>query len=197
MQADTTICNLALSHLRTTDQITNVQHEDSTEARQCRLHWVPVVKEVLRAYPWRFAMGRWTLGGASETDKPLFGWDYAYKLPTECLRVVGVYGADQREMNGPGLWEKEGNCILSNEVAPLYIKGTQLIDDTNLFDSSFVNALSLRLAAQIAPGVGESKLQSKLMGAYRDLVGDGQTIDSTESSQPVKQEGGWVGAYRK
>ncbi|MBI9078302.1 MAG: hypothetical protein JEY79_01020 [Pseudodesulfovibrio sp.] len=197
MQADTTICNLALGHLKITETIANVLTEDSVVARQCRLHWTPVLREVLRAYPWRFATKRWSLGGPSDSDKPVFRWDYAYKLPEECLRIIKVYGADQREMDGDGSWAKEGNCVVSNEEGPLYLKGVQLIEDANLFDDSFINALGFRLAAQIAPGVGESKQQGPMLNTFRELVNSGQSIDSSEAAPPKKKTGGWSGAYRR
>ncbi|WP_285907660.1 hypothetical protein [Pseudodesulfovibrio pelocollis] len=196
MQADTTICNLALAHLKVTDQIANVQTEDSPAARQCRLHWTPVVREVLRAYPWRFAVGRWNLGGPSDSDKPVFGWEYAYRLPQECLRVIKVFGADGLEMSGPGSWEKEGECILTNEEGPLYLKGIKIVENAAKYDASFVNALGYRLAAQIAPGLGEGKSQGDLLSSYLSLVHGGQSVDSTEASQPQRHEGGWVKSFR-
>jgi hypothetical protein len=195
MQPDTSICNLAISHLKITDPIANVLTEDTIAAQQCRMHWAVVVKEVLRAYPWRFATKRWSLGGPSDTDTPVFGWDYAYKLPQDCMRVIDVYGADERELREDGAWEKEGDCILTNEVGPIYLKGVQHITNASKFDSSFTNALGYRLAAQIAPGVGESKLQDTMFSAYQGLISIGQSIDSAESASPKRERGGWVQAY--
>ncbi|BCS87331.1 hypothetical protein [Pseudodesulfovibrio sediminis] len=196
MQPDTNICNLALGHLKITDLLTNVLTESSVAAQQFRLHWSPVLKEVLRAYPWRFATKRWLLGGPSDTDKPLFEWEYAYKLPQECMRIITVFGADQMPMTADGAWEKEGDCILTNEEAPLYLKGVGLVTNSNKFDASFVNALSFRLAAQVAPGVGESKLQNGMMEVYTGLIASGQSIDSSEAAPPSRQSGGWVSAYQ-
>ncbi|XXJ19852.1 hypothetical protein ACR42D_09975 [Desulfovibrio caledoniensis] len=196
MQPDTQICNLALSLLKITDPIANVLTESSTEALQCRMHWTPVLKEVLRAYPWRFALKRWNLGGPSDTDDPVFGWGYAYKLPQDCLRVVGVFGADGTELREAGSWEKEGGCILTDEPGPVYITGVQLVEDAKRFDPLFVNALSYRLAAQIAPGVGEGGMQDNMLAFYTSTLRSGRAIDADEAAPPVRDVSGWVAGFR-
>lgn len=197
MQVDVGICNLALNHLLVTDLITNVDTEDSMAALACRTHWKPVLKEVLRAFPWRFALTRFNTGGPSESDKPAFGWEYAYKLPQDCVRVVKVFDSSEGLLNGPGTWAKEGGCILSNEEGPLNILYVRLEENADLFDASFGNALSYRLAAAIAPAVGEAKQRAACMDTYLGLIGVARSVDSTEASQPERQRSNWVSSYMR
>ncbi len=82
----TTIANLALARLGNST-ITDIT-EDTEIARACQLLYEPTRKELLRSHRWNFAQKRATL--TQLADAPLFGWDHAYQLPSDYMRVCEV-----------------------------------------------------------------------------------------------------------
>src|SRR6267142_4690232 len=152
MPSETTICNLALGKLGEGNII--ALDEESPEARVCRLHYEETRDEVLRSHRWNFAIKREHL--VRNVTPPVFGWNFRYELPTDCLRVLDVCGWDVTKR--PGHWEVEGRFVVSNDedADARYI---WRVVDCNLFDALFVEALVLKLAGKIArPINGSAKM---------------------------------------
>lgn len=153
-----TICNLALGRLGTT-RIMSLD-EASQPARYCKLFYENTRDEVLRSHPWSFAKARQTLSLLSTT--PSFGWANQFQLPADCLRPIQVNEWEQDE--APDNWLIEGNRLLTDAstVDLLYVRR---VTDSTLFDSIFVKALSVKLAAEICTPLTGSREQGNAFQA--------------------------------
>ena len=84
MTSSVAVCNRALSKIG--DELIILSLDDNTKpARYCKALYADTRDFVLRSYPWRFALKRYVL--APLRDKPLFGYEYQFPIPSDCLRV--------------------------------------------------------------------------------------------------------------
>jgi len=171
MATEVSICSNALRKLGD-DPITSLT--DNTErARLCNAFYEPTRDSVLRAHTWNFAIRRQEL--AQLTSTPEFDYDYEYTLPTSpyCLRVLKME-YDEYE------FKIEGRKLLSNEgTAKILYIGK--ITDPAEFDVMFVEALTARLAAELAYSITGSNGMSKQMWELYELkVAEARSIDGQE-----------------
>lgn len=184
------ICNQALAILGA-DRITDIG-EDSAPARLCSVLYEPCRDAVLRAYPWNFATRRTSL--AALTTTPSWGFDAEYQLPEGpspefCLRVLDVYGADER--NEP--WKVEGRTIRTNLEAPLYISYIARVDDPAQFDVLFVKALAARLATELAyPLTASASMMDMASRLYTGALAEARVTDAQEGSSDAVLATDWI-----
>ncbi len=96
--------------------------EDTTASRalkqnQLCIRYYDQARDItLRAHPWNEAKKRIII--AQDADKPVFGYDRQYTIPTDSLRIWRVndsLGADIRnKADGVNAWEVENTKLLSN-----------------------------------------------------------------------------------
>lgn len=105
----TDLANLALG-LLDEDPIMDIE-QDEPKARVLSIHVNNSIDNVLSMHHWNAARKRAALTPSS--DAPVFGWDYQYTLPSDCIRVFRVVETtDGREV---GEWSVEaGRKILAN-----------------------------------------------------------------------------------
>jgi hypothetical protein len=83
----TAIANTALGRLGIGQAIANLT-ERSVPAQTCNRFYDQCRQEVLRAFPWPFAMSAVAL--AQEAGQTYPGWGYVYAVPSNSLRIVTV-----------------------------------------------------------------------------------------------------------
>ena len=172
------ICNSALYKIGST-RISSLD-EQNKRAIICKDIYSKIRDEVLRAHPWNFATKRIQL--AQETASPTFGYDYQYTLPSDCLRVLGVSYDSSLKTNNRILYKIEGNLLLSDETQ-IYIEYIFKETNTTNYDPNFIEALSFRLAQELAyPIVQSSELTDRLRQNYREWIADARTFDGQEGS---------------
>ncbi len=131
------ICNIALSKLGESP-INAIDPNGSPAARLCYMHYHPVRREVLCATRWSFATQRTTLqAAASESSDGTRA--LAHTLPADCLRVL--------EVSSPG-WTLRGRRIYC-PAENIRLTYTADVDDTELFEPLFTEALATRLACKL------------------------------------------------
>jgi hypothetical protein len=185
------ICNMALGKIGA-QSITAIT-EASENARACNRFYEACRDELLRRHPWNFAINRATL--AQLADPPAYGYDHAYQLPSSpyCLRVLELY--EERDSGYDFLIEGR-KLITDSDTAR--IKYIQQVTDPAQFDSTFVEALATRLAAEIAiPVTGESGIAEALiklaeMKAFEAIGNDGLEGHADEDDKPVEVYGAWL-----
>ena len=79
------ICNLALGRLGAKQFISSID-ERSINGQRCLNIWDAIFQEVLSERDWKFAKFRAEL--QQSATQPLYGYKYAYALPSDFLRLV-------------------------------------------------------------------------------------------------------------
>jgi hypothetical protein len=183
--SEVTIANLALGKLGAGSII--AMDEESTEARACRLHYAPTRDEVLRSHRWNFAIRPATLVQTALTTE--FSWTFQYALPTDCLRVLAMNAWDVGKRDG--VWEIEGRYLMT-DAETCQIKYISRVEDCNLFDSLFVEALSIKLASKIAlPVNGSGPMASSFLTEYEKVTGGrARRTDAFESRS--ERQPAWI-----
>ena len=146
--------------------------EDSEAARAANLIYEQIRDTCIRDHVWNFAVNRIEL--AQNSTAPAFEFSYQYNLPSDCLRVLQMENMDM-------VYQIEGGKLLTNEGTAkiLYLAR---VEDVNLFDSMFVEALSARIAAELAVTLAESNtLYSNMMEMYNRKIADARSRDAQES----------------
>ena len=194
--SDVEVCNLALTEInqRLISSLDS-EPEDSPQQTYCKLVYNTARRSLLEAYDWSFALTRATIQPSKvfTTDEDLlalgepytneyFGWLAAFQLPSDCLKVSGIYDFAWRKIvniQSPKLtWMKQGNMILTqdsytsvsgNVTTPkLFLQYVQDIEDVNRFSPSFIEALALNIARKLTKQFNNSAAFSQLLDAKFD-----------------------------
>lgn len=146
------ICNASLRKIGASSILS--LDDGSTEAKRCGEAFGSCLDDVLRQYPWPCAVSRAVLARLSEP--PVWGYLYAYQLPTDCLRVLETSGDASED------YRLEGRMLLSNEESVL-IRYIVRITDMNRLSASLADTVSLRLAYEIVYALTGSATQQELL----------------------------------
>ena len=168
--------------------------ENSKTARIVNQRYDAIRDAVFRAHPWNCLIRRAEL--AQDTESPAFGYAYQYALPTDpyCLRVLEFsngslsYPQDNMSSNSGGpVFVIEGRNLLTDE-GTARIKYIGRVTDPQQYDSLLVEAVSARLASEIAYALTGSTTVSQLADAlYREKLSEARFVDGTEGA-PQKIE---------
>ena len=159
------IYNLALDAIGSQSTVSS-PYETSAEANALNRHWLPAIREVLRAVHWNFARYQkpmTLLKDASAGDATPTPWVYEYAYPSDCVMaryiLPNLDGALGETTVGPTVRfllssdndssNNAANVILTNQAQAVLVY-TRLIENPALFDSEFVEALRLYLGARVA-----------------------------------------------
>lgn len=168
------ICNMALAKIGSDSFITSLT-DDTKAARHFSIFYEPIRDSLLRSHLWRFARKQYQL--APLVEAPLFDGGKYFQIPTNCLRVVVP---DENYFGMYGRWSVEGNKILA-DTDVLNIVGLQKVEDTDLFDPIFTEALATRLAHELCMPLAQSEsLKNALKADARELIIRAAHVGATE-----------------
>lgn len=189
------ICNAALAKLG--QDITIVSFSDQVKAAKVFSRcWDRVRDFVLADFPWAFATKAVAL---SLVEESAIGWTYRYDYPEDCLnaRIVcdanGVPRAmscvnNQLAFDGQYEFEKlygEQNTSIATNLENAYLIYSSRVEDTGRYPPHFVEALSCRLAIDVAPVLASEvglKLGPALEQKYLAAKFSASTRDMNESN---------------
>lgn len=146
MNSKTEICALALSRLGQQNSIEDIDNPKKQTEVVCA-KWYDVSRQsALKHMMPSFARKRavWAL----DADYvPAFGYDYAYKYQSGCLKILGVGETRSSKKD----YEIEGGYLLTNEHYEngLPVRYVADIEDTSQFTPDFVQLFSWILASNI------------------------------------------------
>lgn len=194
MASSTDIANLALGRLGIGQAIASLS-EQSNPARICARFYNQCRQEVLRAFPWGFALRAEALALVSGQTFP--GWTYVYQYPDDCLRVHAVadssglryarsslFCRDQESwppvMRHPwqqALKDDNASIVLISDVSSAYGFFTVDVENTAVFPPDFTSTLADRLAMEAGgPLQCKADLIDRAEGRYvRSLSGASAT----------------------
>ena len=148
------ICNIALSRLGDEASVTSIDPpEGSAQSEHCA-RWYPLTRDkALQAFPWSFATKTTTL--APLATKPC-QWEFAYKLPADCLRIIEVVHPSYVPAGSPLPYRVEiidgARCLITN-VERVSVRYIFQQHNSSFYTPSFVDALAWLLASDLAGSV--------------------------------------------
>lgn len=153
------ICNAALSRIGEAP-LTSLDPNHSSAAKLCHLHYHPARRETLTLARWTFAT-RNTVLHAETTVERNSPHPSRFSLPAECLRVLDVNCND---------WTLQGRKILAR-VSCLHLSYIEDIEDGELFDPLFTEALVTHLAEKLAvPLTTSQNLRQSLAQEFHKVI---------------------------
>ncbi|RJT42008.1 hypothetical protein D3227_04840 [Mesorhizobium waimense] len=155
MSSIVSICNLALSNLGK-DNISALT-DAGAEALACNQFYDHVRDTLLQVYPWSFAAKTASL--AEVANDKVGSWGYAYRRPTDCLKVRYVRPAYTENQTSDLTAAKsdafgfaheiEGQTIYC-DLSPAFLRYTYRLTDPTKYTPLFIEALSWHLAVRMA-----------------------------------------------
>ncbi len=176
------ICNLALSRI---GMVTiNGIDEASEAARLCNQFYDVTRKVVLRRSAWPFATRRIQLARIDVQPKDYL---YAYRYPNNCVCLRKLYTENYRRLpdfNHYKVLSDTAGRILYTDIENAWMEYTADIKDCTLFDDEFVQALSWKLAAEIAFKLtGNASIMTSCLQAYNAYFTEAVADASNEQNE--------------
>jgi len=195
------IANLSLGKIGV-KQIASLT-ENSAQAITANASWQYIRDEVLSVKDWYFAKTRVAL--AQNTTDPVYGFSYAYTLPSDFLRICKQDGSDASVFPS-GLYTGEystGQILIQNNYTrykietisdgtlclftsydnsddDIYINYIKRITDVTKFSPAFVSSVSYRWAAELS--ISRTETRSKfedMMNLYRNSLMDAEAHNAS------------------
>lgn len=180
-QSKLSICNQAL--IKISEQTIVSLDENSDGARLCNLLYDQALEEVLREYPWGCAKSRSIL---VKTDDPIFGYEFAYTLPADFIRLVQVYETNG-EWDPNYYWAIENGKLLTDVdgISVVYIKW---LEDAKDLDALAALALISKLAMKMAFARTQSKkfVETLLLEYETYILPRARSIDTHENRDKLE-----------
>jgi len=187
MTSEVAICNAALAKV-SNNRIASLT-EGSTAGDLCNEMYGRIRDRLLRRHLWNFNKRRVKLARLSEA--PVFGWTYAYQLPSDWLRNIAVH-ADAAGRNPSQAYQVEGRRILADHEDIWLVYGAR-VTDPNEFDEMFREALAYALAVELAVPLAKSAtLRDRMAEAFETFALEAQTIDGQDDPPEFAAEPGWA-----
>jgi len=157
--------------------------DDTKEGRSANRLYEQTRDQLLRDHAWNFAIKRVSI--SANTTAPGFEYTNAFDWPSDCLRIIEVDTSEE--------WAVEGRQIVSDASAPLDVVYVHRVKDPELFDVKFIEAYSLRLAADMAFDITASQAAAQVAEAkFASYMNEAKTVDGQESLSASEQT--WLDA---
>jgi hypothetical protein len=199
------ICNMALAHLATGQQIQSLD-DRSAEARVCKLFYAQVRDEVLNIFPWPFATKYASLALVGGTVDVPYNTDYqyAYAYPSDATTIRRIYNGISRiethesrvpytrsqTSTGAPLILTDFPPQAATDVLPAlpYCEYTQQVTDPARYSPPFAQAVAFLMAFYMAPQLTAGdrfKLGQRALALYNDLLEQAQAnaVDELQADQ--------------
>lgn len=191
--SDTEIANLALGHLGSSKEVGLLTTERSAEAAAIRRFYNESRRRVLRDFPWPFA-GKIADLGLEETN-PNTEWEYAYRYPSDCLRIRRILSGIRTDTPDSRIPHKEGHdatgLLVFTDESNAQLDYTADVTNVSIYPSDFVMAFSYLLAHYAAPkitGGDPFSLGQKALQLYLAEISRAQANSLNEQQDDVEPE---------
>jgi hypothetical protein len=196
MASETGIVNIALARIGV-ERISSLDNDTVKAARVARDLFDEARDELLRSAQWNFATKRASLSKVSGYTPP-FGYDHAYSVPSDFLRVVSVHPVDSVSVQAKYKLENISDsgtpktAILSNSDS-LYLRYVAQITDVNRMTPPFRSLLSQKLAVDIGHALDRSNTQIELHERKLEkMMARARAVDGIEDYPDRFYEGSWI-----
>ena len=174
--SETQIANLSLAIIGQ-KPITDITDTTNKNSREC-LRWYGLARDgVLRRAYWNWAQKRATL--SQDATAPEYEWSYRYALPEDYIKLrkfnsyPETYPEDAYQV-------EDGYILTDDETAE--IRYTYRVEDVTKFDSLFIDAFSIHLAAKLARIIsGSTQTPDNLDVKYERVLSMAMNEDANEN----------------
>ena len=187
------IVNMALRRIGA-DRISAFE-DAQEEARATRDIYDEIRREVLNAHNWNFAIKRAQL--SSVATAPAFGWDYAYELPHDLVRIVSVHSHNDDDSSVEYRLEFQDGSdrVLVTNSNQIFIRYVFDNEDVNVWSAAFRNVMGWRLAVDLAQAVSKSTATAEMCGRkFSTELSRAKAIDGIEDWPERLADGSWLTA---
>lgn len=206
MTSEVSICNMALSRAGVNQTIASLS-DQTTLADGCSLWYGQCRDEILRMYPWTFAMRSVALAAVAGDPPP--GWLYHYRYPSDCLRIYAVMTTDglrstvgvatietmlavQQYIPRPvpfSLMSDDSGRLVVTDLEDAYVLYTKKITDPNQFDPLFISMLSWRITMELVVWLGAAdRIAARAERGYAFAVSQAAAAVGNEQQPDIPQE---------
>jgi hypothetical protein len=186
MASEVDICNRALQKLGA-KRIASLS-DDSVNARACNAAYEMIRDAELRRHPWNFAISRAEL--PADATEPDWGRANAFTLPADFLRLLPSYPEDNSLDTD---WQIEGQKILTDDSAPLYLRYIARTADTSVYDPLFVDAIACKIAFELCEELTQSNAKKDgLRADYDDAIKQAKRTNAIENVAAQPPEDSWI-----
>ena len=176
------ICNLALTKIG--EEPITALTEDSKAGRLCNVHFNRVRNMTLRAHSWNFAIKRDNL--AKSTIVPEYKFTAQFALPDDLIRLLDTNLLNDHD------YKVEGRFILCS-TDTLKIKYIAEIIDPSFFDELFIEALSCKLASELAIPLADNLNMADFQATqYAAKLRTARSVDATEGYPEYLEASTWL-----
>jgi len=172
------LCNSALNLLgaSTISALT----DDTKNARLCNQRYEPVRNRVFRSHAWNCLHKRVQL--AQNSTAPVVEYDYAYLLPSDCLRVLKIHNGTTDSIATNLDYKIEGRNIVT-DIDTIFLIYIALDTDPNNYDTYLRESISHQLAADLCYAItNNATLANQYMTRADERLREARFIDATENS---------------
>jgi len=177
-QNATALCNLALLKIGgasgSKKLISDINGTSETE-EICALIYPKSRDFVLAMIPYKETVVYDALDDLTSSLPELAEWNYAFDLPSDCIRFLGVVDESDHTLRYD--FEIVGAYIFANEFTnsdgdKLYVKYVKRETDASLYQIPFVEALVTKLAAELSPSIAKEgrSLRLQLLKEFVELT---------------------------
>lgn len=197
MASKTEIVNLALIHLAVGKEISNIETEQSTEAKTARQIYNICLDKVLSDFEWPFATKIVALSLVEE--QPNTEWWYSYRYPTDCLffrRILSGERTDSRQTRAPYriASDSQGTLIFA-DMQDAEAEYTVRVENAAIYPADFQMAFSLLMGGMMAPkltGGDQFKLGIRCLQLYDDAIRKAQSRAANEEQPDITPESEFI-----
>lgn len=198
MSSKTQIVNLALQRIGVSQQVANVDTENSRNALSAKIIFDQERDAVLAAFEWPFATRYVSpaLVAGSGTVPLNNDWIFSYRYPVDALsirRIVSVLGRRDIAPAAFRIGSDVAGRLIYTSIENAEIEYTARVTDPESFDPIFVSAFAWKLAASLAPALSRiSNVAVMAMQLYElDLSkAKAQALNEGENAAPPDAE--WI-----
>ena len=203
MSSEVDICNLALSYLGDTANISSLD-EGSVQAELCRRFYPMARDMLLEKHPWSFAVTREPLALLAER---VGGWRYAYSAPNKMLQALAIlrdgwWGGRDTSSDIPFLIESTitgGRIICTNQQHAI-LRYIWAVDDPVRFPPLFTIALAWLLASKLAGPIYKGsegiRVGQSCLAVFAQSYSEAMKGDANQGLMPVLHMPPWMEARR-
>ncbi len=216
--SNVTICNWALAKVGAAS-ISSLS-DTTPNAKVCNNRFWGVRDALYRTHIWAFAARRVQL--ATVLPSPVFGYENAFPVPPDFIRLLppdvppdlqlnlvtsttftngNMMGAVDRPLENVPTGPADPNtgiiptatAILTNESAPLNVRYIAKIEDPNLMDPLFREALAAALAVEICETLTQNTAKKRtLSGEFQDRISEARRAQGIESPPQNGVTDDWI-----